>query len=73
MKLHFAYRARAGKERNHICLAADDLSLFCDRDWLNEAIDNIVKNAFDHTGKWCIQFVLRGTAVAVWCPNCDNG
>jgi signal transduction histidine kinase len=26
-----------------------ELSLFCDRDWLSEAIDNIVKNAFDHT------------------------
>ena len=25
--------------------------LFCDRDWLGEAIGNIVKNALDHTGK----------------------
>lgn len=25
--------------------------LFCDRDWLSEAIGNIVKNALDHTEK----------------------
>ena len=23
--------------------------MFCDRDWIIEAIENIVKNAFDHT------------------------
>ena len=47
-ELHFAYRAR--QEKKEIILSGlDDLSLFCDRDWLNEAVDNIVKNAFDHT------------------------
>ena len=49
IELHFAYRAR--QEKKEIILSGSDhLSLFCDRDWLNEAIDNIVKNAFDHTG-----------------------
>ena len=48
IELHFAYRAR--QEKKEILLSGSDhLSLFCDRDWLNEAIDNIVKNAFDHT------------------------
>lgn len=48
IELHFAYRAR--REKKEIILSGSDhLSLFCDRDWLNEAIDNIVKNAFDHT------------------------
>ena len=48
IELHFAYRAR--QEKKKIILSGSDyLSLFCDRDWLNEAIDNIVKNAFDHT------------------------
>ena len=48
IELHFAYRAR--QEKKEIILSGSDhLSLFCDRDWLNEAIDNIVKNAFDHT------------------------
>ena len=48
IELHFAYRAR--QEKKEIILSGSDhLSLFCDRDWLNEAIDNIVKNAIDHT------------------------
>ena len=48
IELHFAYRAR--QEKKKIILSGSDyLSLFCDRDWLSEAIDNIVKNAFDHT------------------------
>lgn len=48
IELHFAYRAR--QEKKEIILSGSDhLFLFCDRDWLNEAIDNIVKNAFDHT------------------------
>ena len=48
IELHFAYRAR--QEKKEIILSGSDyLSLFCDRDWLSEAIDNIVKNAFDHT------------------------
>lgn len=50
IELHFAYRAR--QEKKKIILSGSDyLSLFCDRDWLSEAIDNIVKNALDHTGK----------------------
>ena len=48
IELHFAYRAR--QEKKEIILSGSDhLSLYCDRDWLNEAIDNIVKNAIDHT------------------------
>ena len=48
LELHFAYRAK--QEQKEIVLSgADDISLFCDRDWLGEAIGNIVKNAFDHT------------------------
>lgn len=50
IELHFAYRAR--QEQKKIVLSgSDDVSLICDRDWLTEAIDNIVKNALDHTGK----------------------
>lgn len=47
---HFAYRA--GQEEKKIVLAGDDtVSLLCDRNWLIEAISNLVKNAFDHTEK----------------------
>ena len=50
LELHFAYRAK--QEQKEIVLSgADDISLFCDRDWLSEAIGNIVKNALDHTQK----------------------
>ena len=48
IELHFAYRARQEKKKI-ILSGSDHLSLFCDRDWLSEAIDNIVKNAFDPT------------------------
>jgi len=50
IELHFAYRAR--QEQKEIILSGSDRILFsCDRDWLTEAIDNIVKNALDHTKK----------------------
>lgn len=50
IELHFVYRAR--QEQKEIVLSgSDNVSLLCDRDWLSEAIDNIVKNAFDHTEK----------------------
>lgn len=50
LELHFAYRAK--QEQKEIVLSgADDISLICDRDWLSEAIGNIVKNALDHTQK----------------------
>lgn len=48
IELHFAYRVR--QEKKEIILSgSDQLFLFCARDWLNEAIGNIVKNACDHT------------------------
>lgn len=46
--LHFAYRAKSeGKEL--VLSGAEEMCLFCDRDWLSEALDNLVKNALDHT------------------------
>ena len=49
IELHFAYRAK--QERKEIILSgADNITLFCDRDWIIEAISNIAKNALDHTG-----------------------
>lgn len=50
IELHFAYRAR--QEQKKIVLSGSDTASFlCDRDWLTEAIDNIVKNALDHMSK----------------------
>ena len=48
IELHFSYRAKI--ERKLFSLAGDEhILLSCDRDWLTEAISNIIKNAFDHT------------------------
>ncbi|WP_230197740.1 sensor histidine kinase [Anaerococcus provencensis] len=48
VELHFTYRAKS--EKKHLQVSGDEKTkLFCDRDWLLEAINNIVKNAFDHT------------------------
>lgn len=45
---HFAYRAK--QEQKELILSGDDdISLFCDREWMIEAVSNLVKNAFDHT------------------------
>ena len=48
VKNRFEYRL--ADENKKIILSGDkSLSLICDRDWLSEAIVNIVKNALDHT------------------------
>lgn len=48
VELHVLYRAR--QEQKKVTLSGTDtVFLNCDRDWLTEAIDNIVKNALDHT------------------------
>ena len=50
VELQFAHRAR--QERKELVLSGpDEAALFCDRDWLIEAVGNIVKNALDHTGE----------------------
>lgn len=47
---HFLFRVK--QEEKEICLTGEEtLTLLCDQDWLIEAIDNIVKNALDHTKK----------------------
>jgi len=53
IELHFEYRAK--REGKKINLSGENgIMLFCDRDWITEAIGNIVKNAFDHTSKGCV-------------------
>ena len=48
VELHFAYRAK--QEQKEITLTGSDkVMLLCDRDWLIEAVSNLVKNALDHT------------------------
>lgn len=44
---HFAFRA--GQEEKQIVLEGDgDVFFLCDRSWMAESLDNLVKNALDH-------------------------
>lgn len=47
---HFFYRAKQEQKKLYLS-GSDTVTLFCDRNWLIESVSNIVKNAFDHTGK----------------------
>lgn len=47
LQRRFAYRAV--QEHKHFLCSGADCLLPCDRNWLPEAIGNLVKNAFDHT------------------------
>ena len=73
IELHFAYRAR--QEQKEIILSgSDNVSLLCDRDWLTEAIDNIVKNALDHTESGdMVRITWRELSSAVQITVKDNG
>lgn len=73
IELHFAYRA--GQEQKKIVSnGADTIMLLCDRGWLSEAIDNIVKNALDHTEKGdTIHIEWRALPSAVQIIVKDNG
>lgn len=43
---------RAGQEGKEICLSdREEVTLLCDRNWIMEAVGNLVKNALDHTEK----------------------
>ena len=48
VKRRFDYRA-AEEGKAFTCSGAEDVTLVCDRSWMQEAVGNLVKNAFDHT------------------------
>lgn len=50
LEQHFSYRAK-GEHKSFTLEGDDAVMLVCDRDWLLEALSNLVKNAFDHTGE----------------------
>ena len=43
----------------------EDITLFCDRDWLIEAISNVVKNAFEHTGSGDSIYIEWKTSMSI--------
>ncbi len=73
IEMHFAYRAK--QEGKELALSGDDgISLFCDRDWMVEALENIVKNAFDHTGSGdFVRIEWKQSAAMVQIIIKDNG
>lgn len=73
IELLFAYRA--GQEQKEISLSGlDEVFLFCDRDWLIEAIGNMVKNALDHTEKGdSVRIEWKALSSAVQITVKDNG
>ena len=73
IELQFAYRAK--QEQKEIVLSgSDEVFLFCDRDWLIEAIGNIVKNALDHTEKGdVVRIEWKDLSSAVQITVKDNG
>lgn len=50
IEMHFAYREKQ-EEKELILSGGDQTFLFCDHDWMIEALENIIKNAFDHTDR----------------------
>jgi signal transduction histidine kinase len=73
IELHFAYRAK--QEKKELFLSGEEnISLLCDRNWIVEAIDNIVKNAFDHTNNGdSIKIQWKESASVVQIRIKDNG
>lgn len=73
IELHFAYRTRQ-EQKTLILSGSNHVFLWCDRDWLNEAIDNVVKNALDHTKAGdTVQITWQAFPSAVQIVVKDNG
>ena len=75
VKKRFLWRAE--QEEKEINLLGDEnITLECDRGWLTEAIDNIVKNALDHTKQGdtvCIEWKQFSSVVQVIVKDNGNG
>lgn len=73
IELHFKYRAQ--QEGKSLKLSGkNNLNFLCDRDWIIEAISNIIKNALDHTEKGNnIKVEWKEFATMVQIKVSDNG
>lgn len=73
VKKHFLFRA--GQEEKEIRLSGnEEITLLCDRNWIIEAISNLVKNALDHTEKGdIIRIEWRAFTSIVQITVKDNG
>lgn len=73
VKNYFLFRAE--QEEKQICLSGNqEIMLLCDRNWIIEAISNLVKNALDHTKRGdSIHIEWRTFASIVQIVVKDNG
>lgn len=73
VELRFSYRAEQ-EQKKLVLFGEEDIFLSCDRDWILEAVDNIVKNAMDHTKSGdTIEIKWRKYASIVQIQIKDNG
>jgi len=50
-KIIYGFETRTAQEQKKLTIKGpENIMLYCDGDWLTEAIGNLVKNALDHTG-----------------------
>jgi len=70
-----SFRFRAGQEEKEIILSGDEsIDFVCGRNWLIEAVMNIVKNALDHTEKGgLIRIEWKMSASSLQIAIKDNG
>ena len=73
IKRHFSHQAQ--QQKKSFTLSGDeDITLICDPIWITEAISNIVKNAFDHTGAGAaIRITWRAFASVIQIIISDDG
>ena len=73
VELRFSYQAEQ-EQKELILSGEEDILLSCDRDWILEAVDNIVKNAMDHTKSGdTVEIKWRKSASIVQIQIKDNG
>lgn len=73
IRQHFQFRTL--KEKKIMTIkGSDTTTLFCDRDWMIEAITNIVKNALDHMESGChVSVQWNSNPAAIQISITDNG
>ena len=72
LERRFAFHA--SQEHKTLALSGGSVRLLCDRHWILEALGNIVKNAFDHTGAGdCIRIEWKQFASVVQIRVSDTG
>ena len=73
VRKHFAFRAECEGKEIRLSGSSDSM-LVCDRTWMKEAVDNLVKNALDHTKEGgLIQITWREQASMLRLTVADNG